>query len=73
MATIEATYVQRIGETAGQIWHHLEFVGPQKISQIVKEIDAPRDLIMQALGWLAREEKIVVEELSRSRVVTLLQ
>ena len=55
MATIEATYVQKIGETAGQIWHHLEFVGPQKISQIVKEIDAPRDLIMQALGWLARE------------------
>ena len=73
MATIEATYVQKIPETAGQIWPPLEFEGPQKISQIVKEIDAPRDLIMQALGWLAREEKIVVEELSRSRVVTLLQ
>ena len=73
MATVEAnSAVEKIGATAGQIWHHLDESGPQKLTQLVKEIDAPRDMVMQAIGWLAREEKIAIEEQSRSRVVTLV-
>ena len=73
MATVEAnSAVEKIGATAGQIWHHLDESGPLKITQLVKEIDAPRDMVMQAIGWLAREEKIVIDEHSRSRVVSLL-
>jgi hypothetical protein len=72
MATVEATAVQKIGETAGQVWQLLDISGPQKLTQIAKEVDAPRDLVMQAVGWLAREEKIVIEEQSRSRVVSLV-
>jgi hypothetical protein len=37
----------------------------------VKEIDAPRDVVMQALGWLAREEKLDIEEDGRTRTVSL--
>jgi hypothetical protein len=40
------------------------------VSRLVKEIDAPRDIVMQALGWLAREDKIDIED-GRSRVVSL--
>ena len=73
MATVEAvSNTQQIGETAGQIWHLLDTTGPQKITRVVKEVDAPRDLVMQAIGWLAREEKVAIEEQSRSRVVTLV-
>ncbi|MCH2115743.1 MAG: winged helix-turn-helix domain-containing protein [Pirellulales bacterium] len=73
MATLEASStVYQIGESAGQIWTLLDTAGPQKITHVVKEIDAPRDLVMQALGWLAREEKITIEEQTRSRVVSLV-
>ena len=73
MATVEAASVtQIIGETAGQIWHLLDSTGPKSISALVKEIEAPRDLVMQALGWLAREEKISIDEQARSRVVSLI-
>lgn len=72
MATaIPTTCVEQIGEIAGAIWRHLDANGPQKITTLVKEIEAPRDVVMQALGWLAREDKIAIEEESRARVVSL--
>ena len=72
MATVEAdSSTQHIGAVAGQVWHLLDSTGPQKITHVVKEVDVPRDLVMQAIGWLAREEKVVIEEQSRSRVLSL--
>ena len=72
MATAELlTPVGQIGETAGDVWQLLDQDGPTKISQLVKQIDAPRDVVMQAVGWLAREGKIRIEEESRSRVIYL--
>ncbi|MCA9230229.1 MAG: winged helix-turn-helix domain-containing protein [Planctomycetales bacterium] len=72
MATLEATStVQRIGETAGEIWRILDTEGPMKMTQLVKQANAPRDVVMQAVGWLAREEKITVDEQSRSRFISL--
>jgi len=72
MATVEAvSTIERIGETAGQIWNLLDLEGPLKMTQVVKQTDAPRDVVMQALGWLAREEKISIDEESRARVVSL--
>jgi hypothetical protein len=72
MATVtSSSCVEQIGETAGVIWRHLETYGPQKMTQLVKGIDAPRDTLMQALGWLAREDKISIDEDGRARVVSL--
>jgi DNA-binding GntR family transcriptional regulator len=61
----------QIGETAGDIWRLLDGNGPMSTAKLVKELNAPRDVVMQALGWLAREDKIQIEEESRSRVVSL--
>ncbi|NOY41374.1 MAG: hypothetical protein GXP26_06005 [Planctomycetes bacterium] len=73
MATLEALpTIYRIGDTAGQVWNLLYEDGPMKITQLVKQIDAPRDTVMQAIGWLAREEKIQIDEQSRSRVISLV-
>ncbi len=60
-----------IGETAGQVWRLLEKKGPVTLAKLVKDIDIPRDTIMQALGWLAREDKIEIEENGRTRTVSL--
>lgn len=65
------SHIHTIGETAGAVWDVLSVQGRLPITKLVKEVDAPRDMIMQALGWLAREGKIVIEEESRSRFVSL--
>jgi hypothetical protein len=61
----------QIGETAGQIWHLLDESGPMSLTKLVKTVDAPRDTVMQAIGWLAREDKVDIDETSRGRVVSL--
>ena len=70
MAT-EDSCLAEIGETAGKVWHLLDRKGPLTLAKLVKDIDLPRDTIMQALGWLAREEKIDIEENGRTRTVSL--
>ncbi len=62
---------ERIGEVAGQVWHSLSATDSTSFKQLAKEIDAPRDLVMQAVGWLAREGKISIVENGRSRSVSL--
>lgn len=66
--------VEHIGDTAGIVWKVLVENGPLSIGKLVKLLKAvgePRDTVMQALGWLAREDKISIEEEGRSRVVSL--
>jgi len=63
--------VQEIGETAGRVWHALDDDGPQPLSQLIKQIGVPRDVVMQAVGWLAHEEKIWIESDGRKRIVSL--
>ena len=72
MATDTTTSaVSQIGETAGLIWNTLSSDGSLSLSKLTKSIDAPRDVIMQAVGWLAREDKITIEERGRVRVISL--
>ncbi len=75
MATLEMTCcVGQIGETARDIWHLLaEENEPISLAQLAKRIDQPRDIVMQAIGWLAREEKVNIEESGRTRYVTLCE
>ena len=67
MATAQHSCVDQIGDTAGTIWQDLNQHGPRSLTQLTKEIDAPRDVIMQAVGWLAREDKILIDEDGRGR------
>ncbi len=72
MATVmPASNTQQIGETAGMIWRVLEDSGPLSTSKLVKLVEAPRDAIMQGIGWLAREDKLEIEDTSRGRVISL--
>ncbi len=73
MATMEACpAIEQIGETAGEVWHLLaDEREPISLAQLAKRIDQPRDVIMQAIGWLAREDKLVIEENGRTRYVSL--
>lgn len=63
--------VQRIGETAGVVWRYLQASGPVPLTTLTRDLDVPRDLLMQALGWLAREDKLDILETKRKKTVAL--
>jgi hypothetical protein len=65
--------VDQIGDIAGLLWHHLYENGPLSVTQLTKDIDAPRDVIMQAIGWLAREDKLMIDEEGRNKKVVSLR
>ena len=67
MVTAQHSCVDQIGDTAGVVWHYLHDNGSSTITELTKEIEAPRDVVMQALGWLAREDKITIEEEARGK------
>lgn len=72
MATAgQVSCVDHIGDTAGTVWKILVENGPLSMARLVKAVGEPRDTVMQALGWLAREDKIWIEEEGRSRIVSL--
>lgn len=66
-----ANEIENIGATAGLVWHYLEENGPVTLSKLAKDVDAPRDQVMQGVGWLAREGKIRFDETPRSKVIAL--
>lgn len=72
MATLEACCgTVQIGKTAGEVWDVLDTHGPLSLAKVVKAVGKPRDHVMQAIGWLAREEKLCIDEEGRTRVVSL--
>ena len=60
-----------IGIAAGLIWSFLNSNGPSSLSRLVKELDAPRDLLLQGVGWLAREDKLLIVRSARGRLISL--
>ncbi len=72
MSSESQSVTDQIGLTAGQVWHALTENGGMSLAKLAKQIDAPRDLVMQAVGWLARENKIQIVEQNRVKTVSLL-
>jgi hypothetical protein len=40
---------------------------------LTKDLDAPRDVLMQAIGWLAREDKLAIDEEGRNKKIVSLR
>lgn len=49
-----------IGEVAGRIWNHLSEKGEVATRDLMRAIGGSMILTQRAIGWLAREDKIVV-------------
>ncbi|MDX1948118.1 MAG: winged helix-turn-helix domain-containing protein [Pirellulaceae bacterium] len=64
--------IAQIGETAGAVWRSLDEHGPMSLAKLVERVGGNRDLIMQAVGWLAREGKVEIAETKRGRIVSLV-
>jgi hypothetical protein len=65
--------VARIGVTAGKVWQYLRDNGSNSLTGLAQQLNEPRDLVMQAIGWLAREDKVDIMESGRTKTVSLRQ
>ena len=61
----------KVGEIAGTIWHLLREQGPQTLTQVKKAVQEPSELVLFAVGWLAREGNIDVAAEKRGFKVSL--
>ena len=52
----------RIGEMAGHVWKQLSQQGPMTMNRLKDSVGVPPDLLHQAIGWLAREDKLNFEK-----------
>jgi hypothetical protein len=62
---------EMIGQMAGEIWRVLSERGVQTLAGLKKSLNAPDDQVMLAVGWLAREDKLVFETNGRTISVSL--
>jgi hypothetical protein len=62
-----------IGQTAGVVWKTLADNGSQTMASLKKSVDAPSDLVLLAVGWLAREDKLEFDSSGRTTTISLRQ
>ncbi len=63
--------IDAIGETAGKVWKFLQQHGEANLNQIKKNVKGDPNLILQAIGWLAREDKLIVGKRAHFIIYTL--
>ena len=63
--------LEQIGDAAGSVWRALEAKGPQSLGALKKNVKAPGDLVLMAVGWLAREQKLALEQKGRTQLLRL--
>jgi hypothetical protein len=60
-----------IGEAAGKVWQVLSANGPQAVAQLKKKVGETTELLLFALGWLAREDKVEITQAKKGFRVQL--
>ncbi len=63
--------VDTIGIAAGKIWKFLDKNGPASSTKIGNATGIGKNDVQRAIGWLAREEKIAIEQKGRTETISL--
>jgi winged helix-turn-helix protein DUF2582 len=64
---------EEIGRTAGAIWDVLNTKGELSLSELKNAVKGPKPTFDWAIGWLARENQIVITPEKRSFRIRLKQ
>jgi hypothetical protein len=70
-ATPEIAMPERVGMTAGSIWHYLAENGATPVAKLVKELTEEENIIQLSIGWLAQEGKITLDVVDRIETLAL--
>ncbi len=54
--------IYEIGETAGKVWQVLNDNGESTLAKVKKQVGASTEVLHQAIGWLAREDKLNISK-----------
>ena len=63
----------KVIEMAGKTWRYLGQNGETNVKQLTKVLKEKDELILQAIGWLAREDKINYSIKNRRTFVSLVE
>ena len=64
---------EKIIETAGKTWRFLGQNGQANVGDLAKSLQEKDEIVLQALGWLAREDKIIYTIKNRRTFVALVE
>ena len=62
----------KVIQTAGKTWKTLGENGPMSIAQLGKAIKEKNEIVNQAIGWLAREDKIKYVKQGNKALISLV-
>lgn len=71
VVTPELPMAERVGLTAGTIWHYLSGNGETSVAKLIKELPEEEKIIQRSIGWLAQEDKIAISTVDRIEMVVL--
>jgi len=60
-----------VGSAAGVLWNYLNAEGETSVSKLSKATDLDNKTIHRAIGWLAKEDKLIIALKGRSEIVAL--
>ena len=69
--TPEIPQTERIGLTAGSIWHYLAEHGATQVAKLFRELTEEEKIIQRSIGWLAQEGKITIAIVNRAETIAL--
>ncbi len=64
---------EKVIEAAGKTWRYLGQNGETNVAQLSRAIKEKDEVVLQALGWLAREDKINYSIKNRRTFVSLVE
>ena len=60
-----------IGDVAGKIWEYLNEKGSTSVTKITKETEISKNEAQRAIGWLAKEDKLIFTMEGRTELLSL--
>jgi len=70
-AAPEMPMAERVGLTAGSIWHYLAENGATSVAKVVRELTEEEKIIQRSIGWLDQEGKITLNIVDRVETLAL--
>jgi hypothetical protein len=67
----EMTMSERVGMTAGSIWHYLAANDATPVATLFRELGEEEKIIHRSIGWLAQEDKITLDVVNRTETLAL--
>jgi len=69
----EMSMHDRVGLTAGAIWHYLADNGPCPVDTLIKSLSEESTIIQRSIGWLAQENKVALALVDGQETIALTQ